>query len=40
MFKELIDALLNKELMSESDYQFTIVNKDNISRLNKEITKK
>lgn len=40
MFKELIDALLNKELMSEPDYQFTIVNKDNISRLNREITKK
>lgn len=39
IFKELIDALLNKKLMSEPDYQFTITNKDDISRLNKKIPK-
>lgn len=40
IFKELIDALLNKKLMSEPDYQFTITNKGNTSRLNKEIPEK
>ena len=40
IFKELIDALLNKKLMSEPDYQFTITNKGNTSRLNKEIHEK